>query len=59
MIVKTTMAKQLGATGAALLAKRQFVLFDPTTLEQLKNSDNLSQKLFLKNCNDAMSSKLQ
>jgi len=41
-------------TGAALLTKRQFVLFEPTTLEQLKNSDNLSQKL-----NDAMSSKIQ
>jgi len=46
-------------TGAALLTKRQLVLCEPTTLEQLKNSDNLSQKLFLKNGNDAMSRKIQ
>ena len=47
-------ASNWDATGAALITKRQFVLFEPTTLEQLKNSDNLSQKL-----NDAMSSKIQ
>ncbi len=47
-------ARSWEATGAALVTKRQFILFEPTSLAELKNSDNLSQKL-----DDAIRSKVQ